>query len=273
MGIAAGSSLLTPVIAFIVLNYGWRLAATISGVLVLALGVPLTSMLRNSPEDVGQTPDGDIGVNKLRSTRSSTTDFKVREAVRTRAYWLLAIGIALRISAINGVMVHIVPLMVWKGFGEGAGGVVIATGSMAAIGTRFVMGWMGDRWSKRKIVCVSMLVGMNSLILIWYLPGNLALIATFVVTLSVTDGAAGLTWAMLGDYFGASYYATLRGVMNTMTSLGTLSSPVIAGIIFDATQSYSWALLLFAGVYGLAFTVFFSVRGPEKYIVSDREAV
>ena len=262
VGFAVGGSLLTPGVAFIVVNYGWRAAALVSGVVLLVLGIPLASLVRNSPEELGQAPDGDVGPDPMRRVQAYRTDFGVREAARTWSYWLLAIGVTMRLSAGSGVAVHIVPLMVWKELGEGAGAVVIAASSMAAIVTRFFMGWLGDRWSKRKLVVAAMLVGTGSLLFLLYSPDTLPMMIAFGVALSITDGPAGLTWAMVGDYFGRTSFATLRGGVNMVASLGSLAAPLAAGVIFDATESY-WALLLLAGAYALAAAIFLVLRRPE----------
>ena len=263
VGIAAGGAVFTPAVAYIVINHGWRTAAFVSGIAILLLGVPLAALVRNSPEELGQTPDGDGGPGSRR-LRQVPVEYGVREATRTWAYWLLSIGVTLRISAGSGVIVHIVPLMVWKGLGEEAGGVVIATGSLAAIATRFFMGWLGDRWSKRKIVISAMLVGAGSLVFLLYAPGKLPLMIAFGVILSITEGAAGLTWAMIGDYFGRSSYATIRGSVNTMVSLGALAAPVAAGRVFDITASYFWVLASGAVIYIMAAAVFLVLRGPRR---------
>ena len=263
VGFAVGGSLLTPGVAFIVVNYGWRAAALVSGVVLLVLGIPLASLVRNSPEELGQAPDGDVGPDPMRRVQAYRTDFGVREAARTWSYWLLAIGVTMRLSAGSGVAVHIVPLMVWKGLGEGAGAVVIAASSLAAIVTRFFMGWLGDRWSKRKLVVAAMLVGTGSLLFLLYSPDTLPMMIAFGVALSITDGPAGLTWAMVGDYFGRTSFATLRGGVNMVASLGSLAAPLAAGVIFDATESYHWALLLLAGAYALAAAIFLVLRRPE----------
>ena len=71
----------------------------------------------------------------------------------------------------------------------------------------------------------------------------------FALMFSVTDGAAGLTWAMIGDYFGRGAYATLRGAITFCVSLGSMATPVIVGRIFDTTDGYYWALIPLIGVY------------------------
>ena len=52
-----GSALLTPVVAIIVAVYGWRWGAVFAGAIVLAIALPLTFLIRRSPESMGLLPD------------------------------------------------------------------------------------------------------------------------------------------------------------------------------------------------------------------------
>ena len=58
VGIALGGGVMTPIVAAVVLEWGWRWAVTLSGLMILLVGVPLSLLIRNRPEDVGQHPDG-----------------------------------------------------------------------------------------------------------------------------------------------------------------------------------------------------------------------
>lgn len=261
MGIAIGASLLTPLVAFMVMNHGWRMSSFLSGIALLVIGLPLAAMVKNSPEELGQTPDG-VMKNTL-ITESPEVDFRVRDALRTWSYWLIAIGITLRISANTIILVHIVPLMVWKGMGESAGAMVIASGSLTGIAIRFGSGWLGDFWPKRKLVSISMVAGAVSAIFLIYSPGTLSFMLIFALILSITEGAAGLTWAMIGDYFGRTSYATLRGGVNALVSIGGLAAPVIAGIVFDSTSSYYLVLWPCSILYIFAAIVFMIMPDPR----------
>ena len=164
-----------------------------------------------------------------------------------------------------GVFVHIVPIMVWKGLGEATGGVMVAVIAFSAIFTRFLMGWWGDRWSRKKPIVLAMLVGACSLVFLVFAPGKLWLMVIFTIAFSVTEGAAGLTWALIGDYFGRRAFATLRGVVNLVVSFGALAAPIFAGRVYDSTQSYERALLPFAGLYLATAAVFMVLREPKHH--------
>ena len=109
-----------------------------------------------------------------------------------------------------------------------------------------------------------MLVGAGSILFLLYAPGKLPFMIAFGVALSITDGAAGLTWAMVGDYFGTASFATIRGSINTMVSLGALAAPVAAGRVFDVTESYYWVLIPCSAIYVFAAAIFLVIRSPQS---------
>ncbi len=266
VGIALGGGVMTPIVAAVVLEWGWRWAVTLSGLMILLVGVPLSLLIRNKPEDVGQCPDGEPPPRRIGGTTETVSyrEFSVGQATRTVSYWLLAIGITLRIAAQAGILVHIVPMLVWKGLDEAVGGVAIATISFAAVGTRLFMGWLGDKAPKRLLVVFGMIIGAAGTFFFLVAPGKLWVVIIFALMFSVTDGAAGLTWAMIGDFFGRGAYATLRGAITFCVSIGSMTTPVIVGRIFDVTASYYWALILLIGVYIGTALVFLVIRTPRK---------
>jgi len=61
-----------------------------------------------------------------------------------------------------------------------------------------------------------------------------------------------VTWALVGDLFGRKHFATIRGWIGMIQSLASMPAAVFTGWIYDQTQSYTYALLPFIALYGLA---------------------
>lgn len=269
VGMAMGGALITPVVAMIMESFGWRSTARISALAILIIALPLSFFMKGSPEEVGLLPDGDQPVKANSNPKSDRfvpvegVDFTARQGFRSRTYWFLALGICFRIAAHAGVFVHIVPLMVWKGLDEAHGALMVAVISFCGVWTRLFMGWLGDLWSRERLTALAMLAGAVSLLLLLFGPGRLWVMIVFGVVYSVTDGAAGVTWAMLGDYFGRRAFATLRGGVNFVVSLGAVTTPIIAGRVFDVTGSYHWALLPFTALYLVTAVMFMFMRRPQ----------
>ena len=68
--------------------------------------------------------------------------------------------------------------------------------------------------------------------------------------------------ALIGDFFGRTSYATLRGIMGAGYGITTFFSPIFAGLIFDRTESYDVVLLTFSAILAVTATLFALLRRP-----------
>ena len=74
--------------------------------------------------------------------------------------------------------------------------------------------------------------------------------------------------AIQGDLFGRKSYATIAGVTNIFTSIGTIIAPVFAGYIYDVSHSYVFAfysLMASAILAGIAFALIRRPRIPVRH--------
>ena len=156
-----------------------------------------------------------------------------------------------------------------KNFEEELGGITEAIISASAIFTRVLMGWLGDKVEKRIIVSLSMLVGMFAILIFLFAPATIWTVIIFSLLISITDGAAGLTWAMIGDFFGTKAFATLRGLINLIVSVGAFIVPVAMGRIYDVSNSYSVALISISLIYLVTSVLFIGTLPPKPSINSN----
>ena len=109
---ALGTIVLIPVITLMILHFSWELTAFIFGFIYLLIILPLSLVIRTSPESMGLLPDGDLPQEgeSTGSTGDSTQagvlpttpdprDYRVGEALRTPAFWLLLLGVASVVSS------------------------------------------------------------------------------------------------------------------------------------------------------------------------------
>ena len=270
LGQSIGGAVITPAVAAIVLTLGWRSAAVISGVAILVVVVPLSFVVRRSPESVGLLPDGDQasaiadrglaarGPSRF-SRHITTVDFTAKEAFKTRTYWLLAMGMGLRIAAHGGVFVHLVPLMVWKGQSEAVGAFVVAFVSMVSIPLRILLGWAGDKWNKQRVVGITMFLSASSLVILLVSGGAFWQLLFFAAFFAFAEGVTGMSWSLVGDFFGRTSFATLRGGITLVYSLLSTLTPVFAGWVFDTTGSYYYALIPIVGIYLTSALLFWNL--------------
>ena len=108
--------ILVPVTVYSLETFGWRATAACSGIIVLLVAWPLTRVFDHRPEDVGETPDGILhdNISPSQARKRGFTaihrgaDFTAKEAIKTRAFWFMALGHGTSLLIVGAVMVHLV---------------------------------------------------------------------------------------------------------------------------------------------------------------------
>ena len=264
---AFGGSLggaLVPIIALSVTNFGWRATAFTSALVVIALALPFVVLLRREPQRYGLEVDGQVPLRDLKRTPTVApavmprpTDFTLREALRTRAFWMLGIGHGAALLVVSSVIVHIIPhLTGGLGFSLTASASVLAALTVVTALAQLFGGVLGDRFPKRLISFGAMFMHMLGLLSLVWLPPVPA-IALFLVLHGLAWGIRGpLMAAMRADYFGRTHFGAILGASTVVFMVGQLTGPITAGLMADFFGDYRLAftlLALLAGVGSLAF--------------------
>jgi len=270
-GQAIGGVVILPLVAFLVLTFGWRAAALASGIGVLML-LPLALLVRRSPESMGLLPDGERGASHASSVAArervpsldGTHEFTTRQALRTRTFWLLAAFHGLRNVPYSAVTVHLVPLLVWKGLDQPTAAFFVGLVAFSTVIVRPLTGWLGDRRSKQTIGTMGVLLGAVGLVVLTYTDGALWALVVFAVLFSFGDGINSVTWALVGDCFGRENFATIRGWIGMVQSMVSMPAAVFMGWVYDQTQSYTYALIPLVVSYAVSGLILWRLRLPER---------
>ncbi len=273
--LAAVSSLgglaLIPTMNLLIDQKGLQWGLVASGLFYLVILLPICYWFRNRPEDMGLLPDGATRPPAVTGTRGATRqeyrDYTVREALRTQAYWFLLLGAGLRQTATLGILVSLFPILIEdKGMSPQMAANLV--GAMSAINfvSRLVMGYLGDRVSKKAILGLSLSVeGLGYLFLWlgdWQTAVGITLVLGFVICEGMMDGAGVIVWAALGEYFGRSRFATLRGYITFGYAWALVASPVYAGWIYDRFGNYDRAIVPGAICAMIAGVFFMLIKKP-----------
>ena len=255
--VSVGGFLFTPLLAAAVVHWGWRPAAFGNGVAFLLLGLPMALLVRRSPESMGLQPDGDrveaIPVMKRAeySKSSAQQSFSLSEAMHTSSFWFLTVGTTLRVIVLTAVTVHYIPILVWKGLSQTEAAFLLGVQAFLGIPITLSFGWLADRVNKPRLMAVCMLFAMLSLVFLIFAQKEWH-IRFFLPLYSLVESTFPVNWSTVGEYFGRANFAKIRGSMIFIQAWGAVVGPVIAGVIYDRTQSYSYLLW---GLVGVLFTV------------------
>jgi MFS family permease len=252
--VTIGGTLITPVLASVVNGWGWRWGAFLAGCAFLLICVPLSLQIKRSPESVGLRPDGDGSdvENRLPAPRaksanrdSISSDVGPTSAMKTLAFWALAFSMLARVGTQSTMMVHFIPMMVWKGISQERAALLLSAFAFLNLGFHFFLGWVADRMNKPRLISLWMLFPLTAVLILIASESHWSL-WLFAALFSTLDAAFPVTWAISGDFFGRKHFATIRGNMTFFYMWGSALGPVIAGYLFDQTQSYTvvlWGLM------------------------------
>jgi MFS family permease len=271
-GFALGA-LLVPAVAWSLGAFGWRPTAFASGVAVLALGLPATQLVRHRPQDMGYLPDGATASAQVlpaaadesesQQTVVATRDFTVSEAIRTPQFWFISLGHASALLVVSAVMVHLIAHLTESGgYSLQAASLVIVLMTGVQITGQLGGGLLGDRFEKRYIAIVCM-GGHTIALLVLAFAGSVWMVIVFAVVHGLSWGVRGpLMTAIRADYFGTASFGTIMGFSSLITTIGMVSGPLVAGILYDLTGSYEWGFSVLAALAGLGGIAFLLASKP-----------
>ena len=260
-GFSSGGAAILPLITLGVSTIGWRDVMLYSGIFMGLIVIPLALVVKHSPEREGIGPDLPFPVEGEPNPLPAIVDFTVRQALRTKSYWILFTGSVLRISLWGTVSVHAVEMFVWKGMSYEMAGLMFSLMFLMSIPLRLVVGYLGDKWPLQPMMGTGMAAAALGTLALLTVEGNLA-VYLFVMLMAVEQGTSSLNWVSLGNFFGRTSFATLMGFISVVFNIGMLITPIYAGVVFDQTDSYSIVLVSFLPIYLLAGVFFLMTRKP-----------
>jgi sugar phosphate permease len=268
-GLALGG-IAVPAVAWAMTQWGWRATAFGSGVLILVLGLPLAFVMRGRPSLYGEFVDGEPPAERpsqrpAREAARASRDFTVREALRTRAFWLLSLGHGFALFVVTAVNVHAITHMKeGLGYPVETAALYVMLMTVAQIGGIALGALIGDRFQKRLICAACMLMHMAGLLCLTYATGP-AMVAAFSILHGTAWGLRGpFMQAIRAEYFGVTAIGMILGLSLMIIVVGQIGGPMIAGAAADLTGNYRAGFTLLALLAGVGSLFFLMAKKPAR---------
>lgn len=226
-GSATGQLIFLPVLAFLTTHQGWRTASlVVAGAALLTVPIVLL-FLRDHPHDLGLVAygahDADPGPARSGAIGSSAGRAlaSLRDAARTRTFWLLAGGFAVCGATTNGLIgTHFVPAAHDHGMpATTAAGLLALVGVFDVVGT-IASGWLTDRFDPR-----------------WLLGGYYVArgVALVILPFLLAPDVEPSMWAFILVY-GLDWVATVPPTVALCRERFGMSGPIVFGWVFASHQ-------------------------------------
>ena len=258
-GFSLGGFVVVPFMRIAIDAFEWQGSFLVSGVVIVAIFVPLSLFLvRDHPADVGATLDGETATAGEPVRERVLRGINAREALRTPLFWVIAFALMMFFYGMFGWMIHAIPYYESIGISPtwAAGLVSIAAGGGTL--SRLAFGYMADRIPSIEAASVVIAAFLACAMLTLLISGGSVVGLAIFITLWIVGSSGGpmIEPLLLTRAFGVAYFASILGVITVVETSGQIVSPAVAGAIFDATGSYDWALVMFAGAMGVSLALF-----------------
>ncbi|MET0373736.1 MAG: MFS transporter [Rhizorhabdus sp.] len=230
--------LIKPLTAWLILDYGWRNAFFVIGMLPIVIGVPIVLRLFHENKAVAIDPASETAV------AVEETGASLKEALRDRRFWIMAAAFLLIAFALTAPTPNMENILKTFHFGLAQIAGITASFGLAVIAGRIIGGWLLDRiWAPLCALGILMVPAAGS----WLLTGTA--ISTPGATLAIVAIGFGagfefdLLAYLISRYFGQRHYGAIYGCFYAVIALGGGAGPVVYGFSFDVAGNYHVALL------------------------------
>jgi MFS family permease len=273
-GIGFGGLAMAPLAGLLIDRFGWRLAFAGLASLIFFIVIPATlALIRSRPADLGLLPDGDLPLSRSAGSTingegqaQAVPGLTLSDSVRSSAFWVLSLSQCLWIFGSMSVIGHLVAYLRDVGFESGVAASSLGIALGISVVGRLLFGYFADRFTKKSIMVVPLLLHGASVLCLLGIqsPGALpAFVTLFGLGLG---GGAVLIPLLVGECFGLLSFGKILGMVMISATLGAAVGPVLTGWIYDVTGAYQFAFLLHIAAFATAAVVISLLRRPQGMV-------
>ena len=235
-----------PVVGAIVTDRGWRFAWMSIGIALALVLAPLSWLfVRDTPESIGQTVD-DTDASHDEQAADDACHSTFREALRTPAFWVVAIASAMYGLIASGIGLFNESILNERGFEAAVYHRALAVTAITALIANFAAGAYAARRSLRTVLIGALAVLAGGLLALPHITTT-----TQVMAQAVAMGIGGgfvmvVFFSFWGRAYGRQHLGRIQGAAQALTVLASALGPLLLAYCVQLTGSYAFAFYLLA---------------------------
>jgi MFS family permease len=235
-GSAVGAMVLPPIAQRLIDGLGWRSAATVIGLGIVAIGLPtVLGFVRERP-----------GTRNAEG-RGQLTGATVGEGLRSYPFWVIVVVLFAISIAQNGAITHLSALLTDRGLAPDRAAIAVSAIGGAALAGRLATGWLVDRFFAPLVSFVLLVMAAAGTFLLSSASSLPAGVLAAVLIGFSMGGEADVIPYLVARYYGLRSFSVLYAFTWTAYAIAGAIGPVLMGKAFDASGSYGTLLVWLAG--------------------------
>jgi MFS family permease len=276
---ALGGFAFPPLATVLISAFEWRISWLVLAGIVFVVAVLISSLVlvRDRPEDMGLVPDGisvgqmeeSIPVDYSSDSGRGFAGWETKQAMRVPTTWIIAAFAAANYFALGTMVAHQVAHVQDLGFSPVAAALTMSLVSGMGIVGRLGCGVLALRLNIRYLAVVGFIIQLIA-VGILISTRNLGLIYVYAALFGISNGSIITTMpTIIGEYYGRAHYAQILGVIFAISVAVESAAPAVAGIVYDATTSYTMAFGIVAAFSLVGLICVLLARRPKLPVPNE----
>jgi MFS family permease len=235
-GVGLGTATVPLLAGYLITTVDWRFAYVSIGLAAIILITSAAVFLKRDPDETGTHPYGEE--TNANAGVDTAAGISLTKAIRNRNLWMLFFTFMMVCIGTFMVMTHITRYALDAGLNP-----MMAAGIVSAIGIGNIfgktsMGSISDRIGIRPALVICLVGQGLVMLLLNSVSGAIGFYVTAVLFGFFFGGWVPLFPALTGAIFGVRYLGMVFSFVTLGSGIGSALGPVIAGYVYDTTQSY-----------------------------------
>ena len=236
LGIGVGGMLVPGLAHGLNQALGWRGGLQTLGILMIVIALPVILLVKEPP----------------RSPAASPAAAKMAGVFRRPAFYLLALGSMASIGAVGGTMQNLkLYLTLDRGLTQGRAATVLSLILFGSIVGRLLMGWLADRWPKKRVMILIYGIVAATIPLLAFSPSEATLLLGAFLFGVGLGGDYMIIPLMAVELFGLRVMGRLMGTVLTADGVAEAVVPMMVATLRDRAGSYTPGFLLLIALAAL----------------------
>ena len=231
-GMEAGGMVMTFIVGSMIAAHGWRAGYFFVGIPGLLIVVPLLLIF------VRTRPAG-AAAQSIAQRADATPGYEVREALRTRAFWMLVVAQLSYGLAVGGTFHHLVAFLEGLRYSLHSATLVVSIVlGMAAVG-KAAMGALGDRIGGKNALAIGFVM-IAAGVFILLNAADATMLVLWLIVVGIAGAApVALVPMVTAETLGLKRFGTIFGWLGTVVTVALFIGPLPVGGLTDMTGSYT----------------------------------
>jgi MFS family permease len=246
-------------VAALIVAVGWRNSFLLIGLVMAAITLLIYLIVRDKPEDVEKeigkrwTPKGATG-SAIRAALSGLT---ISEAMRSRIFWLLLVGMATQQFARTSVTSQLIPHLEQEGFSTVTAASALSLLAFFAMTSKIIFGRLSETITAIYSYVVIIAIQVAGLALLAVVSSSQVIWIGLILFGLGMGGVGALGPLAIIETFGLRNFGSILGLTRFAVIVPTIVGPIMAGIVFDSRQSYDLVFVITIGFLVVSILCFF----------------